>query len=473
LDNIIDINKFPHKNFENYQLNMRTIGLGVTGLADMLTMLNLKYGSDESVKLVDSLMNFITVKTYLESIELAKELGSFNFLDRDKFVKSNFIKKHVNKYGGEWHDVIDGILNYGIRNARSISVAPTGTITLAYGNNCSSGIEPIFSLSYKRKVKIGGQSNDNIKIVDMKDHAYGMWQELKEGNVVDEDVFVTAMNLSVDDHVNILKTIAYHTDMSVSKTINIPTEYTFEDTKKVYDDCWKNGIKGCTIFRPNPIRQGILIDNATNKKQDISTNKNEHGDYSDLPWGATLEASDSLIGRKTKLMSGCGALHLQAWFDPDSGKLMEIFLSKGSSGGCNSFMGSLSRMTSLALRTGADFEYVIDQLKSAPACPSYVARTQIKKDCSKGNNCPSAISNALKKMQEDIFKELIVDVEEEVIEKVINEPADFSDSERKYLEQFGDIAFSKKYKKCPVCREELNNTDGCLTCISCGWSKCG
>lgn len=146
----------------------------------------------------------------------------------------------------------------GIRNAKISAVAPTGTLSLTYGNNCSSGIEPIFSLSYDRKVKVGGQEDENIKIVKMQDYAYYLYNKLKEENpediTVSEDCFVTALNISVDDHIAMLKTIAKYIDMSVSKTINVPTEYSFEDTKNIYYNCWKSGIKGCTIFRPNAIR---------------------------------------------------------------------------------------------------------------------------------------------------------------------------------------------------------------------------
>jgi ribonucleoside-diphosphate reductase alpha chain len=477
LDNILDINKYPHVNYENYQKNMRTVGLGISGLADLFTMLNMKYGDEESILLTDKLMNFITSNAYLTSIDLSKEKGSFNFLDKDKFIQSGFIQKHLKVYPTQWSEIINGIKEHGIRNARIISIAPTGTLSLAFGNNCSSGIEPIFSLEYDRKVKMGGQSEEHIQIVSMKDYAYSLWQDVKEGNIVNKDIFVTAMNLGVDKHINILKTVAYHTDMSISKTINIPTEYSFEDTKNVYNECWKAKIKGCTIFRPNPIRQGILID-TNNKKKETNTKKEviEKNEYSELGWGTTLDASDDLIGRKKKIISGCGALHLQGWFDSSTGRLLEIFLSKGSSGGCNSFMGSLSRMTSLALRTGVDFDYAIDQLKSAPACPSYVARTQTKKDCSKGNNCPSAIANALIEMQKEIYDELVVyedDIEIKENIEVKTEVNKLSNDESSYLEKHGEIAFAKKYHKCPICSDKLNNSEGCLSCQNCGFSKCG
>ena len=120
---------------------------------------------------------------------------------------------------------------------------------------------------YDRKIKIGGQDDENIQIYKMRDYAYELWLNTPSDiNVVSKDVFVTAMDLDVEAHLNILKTIAFHTDMSCSKTINIPVDYPFEKTKEVYMECWKSGVKGCTIFRPNPLRQGILITEKEEEK---------------------------------------------------------------------------------------------------------------------------------------------------------------------------------------------------------------
>ena len=469
LDNVIDINKFPLKDFENYQNNLRTIGLGITGLADVLAMMNMKYGSEKSVIFVDELMNFITKQAYFASIELAKEKGSFEFLDREKFIQSGFIQKHIEK-DEDWRYIAKGILENGIRNARIISVAPTGTLSLTFGNNCSSGLEPIFSLQYDRKVRIGGQDEKNEQIVTLKDYAYDLWLKNKDNpnNIVNEDIFTTAMDLTVQNHLEILKTIAFHVDMACSKTINLPTEYSFEDTKKVYEYCWKNGIKGCTIFRPNELRQGILI---TNKQED-------NAKHTELPRGLIYSISDDMIGRKTKLMTGCGSLHLQAWFDPITGDMMEVFLAKGSDGGCNSYMIGLSRMISLALRGGLPIEAIIDQLKSVPSCPSYATRTALKKDTNKGSSCQKAKGNVLLKLQQQVKNDLFEDEyddKENINNKVENHESknnEISKKEKEYLEKYGEIPYAMKYNKCPQCKEKINHVEGCLSCDSCGWTKC-
>ena len=348
----------------------RTIGLGITGFADMLAMLGLKYGSKESQLFTFDLMNFITLNAYRASIELAKEKGEFPFIDREKFIKSGFLQKHAARYE-DWEHIVEDIKKYGIRNSKMISVAPTGTMSLTFGNNCSSGLEPIFSLEYDRKVKIGGQSDDDIQIVKMQDYGYKLWQETAKDNVVGKDVFVTALNLSVQEHLDMLRQIAYHVDMSSSKTINLPTEYSFEDTKKVYDYCWEAGIKGCTIFRPNEIRQGILIDSSTvSKEVEVKSSPK-------LERGFILNVNDDVIGKKRKLISGCGSLHCVALFDPDNGDLLETYLSKGSTGGCQNFMVGLSRMISLAARGGIDIYAIIDQLNSTGSMSFLCSKEQL------------------------------------------------------------------------------------------------
>lgn len=475
LDNIIDINKFPDKIYENYQKAFRTIGMGLTGLSDALCMLNITYGSAKSIVVIDDLMNFIAREAYRTSIELAKEKGSFPFIDKEKFIQSGFIQKHI-KYDEGWEQISDDILKYGIRNAKLLSVAPCGTQSLTYGNNCSSSIEPIFSLSYNRKVKMGGQSDDDIKIVKMEDYAYKEWLKIKDTDkcIVKEDVFVTALKLPIQSHLNVLKTIAFHIDMSVSKTINIPTDCPFEEVKNVYKYCWENGIKGCTIFRPNSIRQGILI--ADDKKETKPIRKRV-----ELPRGTVIDVDDTLIGNKRKLITGCGSLHVEAFFSPETGDMMEVYLAKGSSGGCQSYMNGLSRMMSLALRGGVPIEAVVDQLGSVVTCPSYAVRKATRKDVSQGQCCPNAIGNVLMEMQRSMWNEFdgdeeeisIITLDKENIPKTfIESNINLTKDEKEYISKNGEIAFAKRYNKCPECGETLKQEGGCVSCSNDGFSLC-
>ena len=450
LDDIIDVNKFPDKIYENYQKGMRTIGIGITGLADMLAMLGMKYDSQEARDYVESLMQMITNAEYYASVQLAKEKGCFPLCEPDKHADGAYVKSVIE------HDVIDEMSEYGIRNAKIQAVAPCGTISMVFGNNCSSGIEPIFSLSYDRKVKIGGQDDKDVKIVKMMDYAYYLYHKLKdEGRQLDfdeHDIFPTALNMSVDDHVAMLAIISKYTDMSVSKTINVPTEASFDEVKDIYIQCWKKGIKGCTIFRPNAIRQGILLtENKDDKPKPESTSPT-------LPRGSIIEPSNDLIGKKRKIQTGCGSLHVLAFFDPIDGNLQEVYFNKGSTGGCANFMTGLSRMVSLLCRAGVDIMTIKDQLDSTGVCPSYATRKATHHDTSKGSCCPMAIGNALVEMYNEMQSEL--DDKEDEEKPVKKTP----------VEPIKDVNVHQQL--CPECGEPLVFEGGCCTCKSCGYTKC-
>ena len=450
LDDIIDVNKFPDKIYENYQKGMRTIGIGITGLADMLAMLGMKYDSQEARNYVESLMQMITNAEYYASVQLAKEKGCFPLCEPDKHMSGSYVRDVLED------SILDDMSEYGIRNAKIQAVAPCGTISMVFGNNCSSGIEPIFSLSYDRKVKIGGQDDKDVKIVKMMDYAYYLYHKLKdEGKQLDfdeHDIFPTALNMSVDDHVAMLAIISKYTDMSVSKTINVPTEASFDEVKDIYMQCWNKGIKGCTIFRPNAIRQGILLTENKDDKPKPESASNI------LPRGSIIEPSNDLIGKKRKIQTGCGSLHVLAFFDPIDGNLQEVYFNKGSTGGCANFMTGLSRMVSLLCRAGVDIMTIKDQLDSTGVCPSYATRKATHHDTSKGSCCPMAIGNALVEMYNEMQSEL--DDKEEEEKPVKKTP----------VEQIKDV--NMRQQLCPECGEPLVFEGGCCTCKSCGYTKC-
>lgn len=467
LDDIIDVNKFPDKIYENYQKRMRTIGIGITGLADMLAMLGMKYDSQEARDYVESLMQMITNAEYYASVQLAKEKGCFPLCEPDNHMRGNYVMDTLEP------TLAKDIAKYGIRNAKIQAVAPCGTISMVFGNNCSSGIEPIFSLSYDRKVKIGGQDDKDVKIVKMMDYAYYLYHKLKDnGEQLDfdeHDIFPTALNMSVDDHVAMLAIISKYTDMSVSKTINVPTEASFDEVKDIYMQCWKLGVKGCTIFRPNAIRQGILL---TENKKDTES-KPESASLT-LPRGSIIEPSNDLIGKKRKIQTGCGSLHVLAFFDPIDGNLQEVYFNKGSTGGCANFMTGLSRMVSLLCRAGVDIMTIKDQLDSTGVCPSYATRKATHHDTSKGSCCPMAIGNALVEMYNEMQSELD-DKEDDTLSSKLN--ATFKELEEasvKTTRSMNEIASALRNvgQTCPECGEPLVFEGGCKICKSCGWTKC-
>lgn len=477
LDNIIDKNYFPHYSYENYQKNMRTIGMGVTGLSNALAMMGKTY---QDTEYVDWLMNYITYNEYKASNELAKLKGAFPFCDNEKIADSEFILLHVREHTSEetdWKSLREDIKKYGLRNARITSVAPTGTLSLTYGENCSSGIEPIFSLEYFRDVKIGGQSEDDLQTIAMRDYAYDLWLSMgspKEfGHVWD-----TAMNLPVDTHVNMLGIIAKHTDMSVSKTINIPTDYPFEDVKSVYDKCHKLGVKGCTIFRPNELRKGIL---STTEIEEPAEETIQNNKSNKLQRGDILCVSDDLLSCKRTVVNGCGKFYIHCDFDEFTGEPLETFIEVGSGGGCERNLQFISRLISLLLRAGVPVDEIVDQAMSIRPCKAYTDRAKSKGDTSKGTSCPSAIGYALKELQDKIrarcFSDDTDDCEDFEV-TVCNESAIESEE---YCNGKCDGSCncnddtnstnSNVINPCPECGAELRFESGCVQCI-CGWSKC-
>lgn len=473
LDNIIDVNTFPDPIFENYQKNFRTIGLGITGLADMLVMLGYRYDSYEGRQYASDLMNFIAYWAYTTSCTLALEKGSFPFFDKEKFLQSGYLTKHLdykpvhNEFYCDWSTVFKAIDNNGIRNARLLSIAPTGTLSLTFGNNCSSGIEPIFNLFYDRKVKIGGQDESNAKIVKMMDYGYYLAEKLGHREECEKKgLFVTATEMPVEAHIEMLGMVAYHVDMSVSKTVNVPESYTFEQTKDIYKLCHQYGIKGCTIYRPTGFRDSVLLSENESKTESESNNSNIPNSSQELKRGFILVPDENVIGKKKKLITGCGSLHCSAWFDPDNGDLLEVFLDKGSTGGCDNSLTGLSRMISLAARGGVGIEAIADQLKSCGSCPSYAVRSAKLRDTSKGSCCPSAVANAILEMYKQVQEEYFST--DEFDEDIINK-------KEHPVEEKASVGISKKNKKggCPVCGEELIPDGNCTYCPSCGWSKCG
>ena len=480
LDNIIDINKFPLENYEKYQKAVRTIGLGITSLADLMVMMNIKYGSKESIELTDELMNFITYTAYNSSCELAKEKGCFPMLNKEKFVESNFIKKHIER-DKKWENIKEKILKDGIRNGRMISVAPVGTLSLSFGNNCSSGLEPIFSLEYERKIKIGGQSEDDIVIYPMRDYAYDLWLNKKEGNIVKKDIFVTAMDLDVDAHIDILSMVAFHTDMSCSKTINVPTEYPFEKTKEVYDKCHKLGIKGCTIFRPNPIRQGILI-TEKDKKEEEEVKELKRGEWERKPKG--------VIEIPRKIYTGCGKELLHITISPKEKRIIDFYITSSSSGGCKMNINALAIAMSGMLRLGGSIDNIKCAFRGLGVCPSYNTARVKGKEVSKGVSCPTAILNVLLSVQEQLENECLPELQElgyygeKVVENKkenkfmpidlnnIKEKEMFTEEEKKFIKEYGESSFAQAFNKCPQCGEKIEHVGGCIQCMNCSYSKC-
>lgn len=415
----------------------RQIGLGIMGLADMLIKLGVTYGSEEAVALCDKIGFLMADTGIAASAMLAKEMGAFPKCNREEVMSTPFFRANTTEKTAAL------VRKYGLRNSQILTITPTGTISTMLG--ISGGIEPIYANSYERRTVSlhGGDVSYRVftKIVE---------QYMNRFHIAEEsdlpDYFVTAMTLDYRQRVDMQAAWQKHIDASISSTCNVPNEFTVEEVENLYMYAYEKGLKGITLFRDGCKRLGIL---TPEKSKSASVDAG-------LKRGDIIQVNDHVVGMKRKLMTGCGTLHCVALFDPHTGSLLEVFLSKGSTGGCNNFMIGLSRMISIAARGGIDIYTIVDQLNSTGSCPSYAVRSATKKDTSRGSCCPMAVGNALLDMYNTMQRDL------GTMQK-IPEPAETPVAAPK-VEPAALV--------CPECGTPLVFEGGCNICKNCGWSKC-
>jgi ribonucleoside-diphosphate reductase alpha chain len=253
LDDVIELSYYPLEDQHQSALQKRRMGLGVTGVGDLFVMMLTRYGSLESVKLFREIMYDFTKTAYHASVDLAIEKGPFPLFDADKYCQSKFLKQAFADHPEDYAELIERIRKHGIRNSHLTSIAPTGTISIT-ANNVSSGIEPIFCKEYDRFVVVEEGRREKIRVMD---YAWRLLHELREEGTLTEaeekeaePYFVDVESLTVDDHYAILETAARYVDSAVSKTMNIPQGYPFEDFRRFYEQAYDSGvIKGCTTYR--------------------------------------------------------------------------------------------------------------------------------------------------------------------------------------------------------------------------------
>lgn len=247
LDNVIDASRFPLPQQAERARGTRRIGLGITGLADALLMLGLHYGSEESLARAGQIMRLLCHTAYRASVRLAEEKGSFPYFDRDKFLEGPFIRSLP-------EDIQKDIGSKGIRNSHLIAIAPTGTISLLAGN-VSSGLEPIFAASYERKILDEMGMPEELCLTD---YALQLWRAMTGNQGSFPPGFRVVNDLPVHAHLEMLAAIQPFVDNSISKTINVPEDYSYAEFRKIYDLAYEKGLKGCTTFRPNPVTGTVL-----------------------------------------------------------------------------------------------------------------------------------------------------------------------------------------------------------------------
>ena len=436
LDTVVDENVKNHPLKEQAEMakNYRNIGLGIMGLHDALIKMGYTYGSDHSLNIIHDIMYTMFDEAVKTSANLAAKKGTFPAYN-ENVLKSEILISRVEE------ETLELVEKYGLRNCSLISIAPTGSIGSLL--DVSTGCEPFYDFSYIRKTEsLNGEEPKYYKVDSGIVKEYRKITKTKDEPL--PEYFITASQIHWKDRIAIQSIMQNYVDTAISSTINLPKETTLAEIEALYLEAWLSGLKGVTIYRDGCKREGIL---SKEEKRKTNSNKSKNT----LERGYVVPSNDNVIGLKKTLKTGCGTLHCKVFFDADTNDLTEIYLSKGSTGGCNNFMVGLSRMISMSARAGVSVVDIVDQLMSAGTCPSYYVRKKTKKDTSKGSSCPVAVGYAIKELWEEFQgKELKPkDTEEEKIQEEVNEKP-----------------------TCPQCGAPVVFEGGCNTCRSCGWSKC-
>lgn len=469
MDNVIDVSNFPLPEQENEAKAKRRIGLGITGLADALIMVGARYGSARAVDLTKTWMATIERAAYLVSSALAAEKGSFPLYDADQYMEGEMIKRLD-------PDVQDEIKKHGIRNALITSIAPTGTISI-FAGNVSSGLEPVFSFKYTRQVL---QTDGSRKQEDVSDYAYQMYKKIHGAGAKLTDAFVDASHLSPSEHLVMQAAVQKYVDSSISKTINVPEEISFDNFKDIYMEAYDLGLKGCTTYRPNDVTGAVL----ERKDEKTKTIPEQQVLPFDKPLAKPPQENENAPGNVhhlTKILERPGGLegHTYKLRWPESEHAIYITINdivddSGRERPFEIFINSkdvehfawtvaLTRMISAVFRRGGDISFVVEELKAVfdPRGGHWMG----------GKYVPSllaAIGGVIEqhlhvinflKSGEQAFPEM------EPEAKVVNMTPAMGEMDEETPPHLG--------KTCPKCAQpSLIRQEGCDTCLSCGYSKC-
>ena len=453
LDNVVDynINRHALENQKQNATNDRRVGLGILGLGDMLVRMSIKYDSEDALQTVDQIMKIFRDITYETSVELAQEKGSFPNFDWKGYSKSKFIKNLPKS-------IRDKISANGIRNSTLTTVAPTGSGAIV--SRVTSGVEPIFATSYKRRVKKNdsyGRSFDEYKVI------HPVINQLFGGDKDLPDYVVTSHNIDPYFRVKMQSVIQKYIDSSISSTVNLSENITVDTIADIYMKAYKTGLKGITVYREGS-REGILITDkpkeeaAPDKTQKIETVAAVESEATQTQTAVTKAPRSRPVltsGATRRIRTGEGSLYIT--INEDENGLCEIFTTIGKAGGNAAAQSeAISRLISLALRSGIDPYAIVKQLKgiSGPN-PTWEDGKLIL-------STPDAIGKAL----DDYLKH-----------RESNDPNEqhlqFTMASSRESNNKDVVDFTlKNLSTCPDCGSTLQHQSGCVTCPSCGFSKC-
>lgn len=450
LDDVLTDNLPNHPLLEQRELaeKYRNVGLGIMGMYDMLAKLGMRYDSSKSITYMDSVMGLMFRSAVIGSSELARLRGAFPEYS-DKVLQSRIIRKHFSN-----QDLSTlGISQYGLRNCSLLSIAPTGSLGTML--NISTGCEPAFALSYKRKTE--SLNGDKETYYDVYTGVAKEYMEVT-GSDKPSDLFITSGDIPWKDRIDMQSVLQKHVDTAISSTVNLPHDITQEEIEKLYLYAWSKHLKGITIFRDGCKRMGILTTDESSKVEDETPSYT----MEDLPRGYILKTVDDLPSFSRNITNGCGDFTIHLDFDEASGRPYQSWIDIGD-GGCERNLQLISRLISLCLRGGIPLSEIIRQCKKVRPCPAYLRRTYKKEDTSKGSSCPSAIGSALEELQKQISDMGGYDYQPE------NEPAVHVNVKENTSKKVGKQSI---VNRCPECGETVHFEGGCVSCTNCGWSKC-
>jgi ribonucleoside-diphosphate reductase alpha chain len=461
MDNVVDASRFPLEAQAREAHAKRRIGLGVTGLADALAMVGLRYGSAAAAERTGAWMAVIANAAYRASALIAAEKGAFPLYDAEEYAKAPMVQRLD-------PDVQALIAGHGLRNALLTSIAPTGTISL-FAGNVSSGIEPIFATSYTRKVLQPDGTRTEEEVVD---YAVQMWRDMN-GDADLPDHIVTAQDLAPLDHVRMQAAAQPWVDSSISKTINVPADIGFEAFKDVYLEAYETGCKGCTTYRPNDVTGSVLsVETDRNKStQPLHLSQNTPGE---APKAAGAEppatwATDSDVIYMSEPLDRPGSLegHTYKLKWPDSDHALYITINDiilhGHRRPFEIFINSknmehfawtvaLTRMISAVFRRGGDVSFVVEELKAVfdPRGGAWM----------NGKYVPSILAAIGGVIERHLISIGFID----------GEGMGLKTDPQAEVVNLG----RPSGPACPSCGQyDMRMIEGCLTCANCGHSKCG
>src|SRR5215207_5072007 len=454
LDNVIDVSRFPLPQQEREAKAKRRIGLGVTGLADALIFCGVRYGSPEAVKLTREWLRAVQNLSYLASADIAAEKGSFPLYDRARYLAGETVKALPD-------DVRSAIGRYGIRNSLLNSIAPTGTISLL-ADNVSSGIEPVFAFSFVRHVL---QPDGSKREESVEDHAMHVWRSLRGSEPPPADIFVDAQTLTPADHLAMQAAAQDYVDSSISKTINLPRDISFEAFKGIYEEAYATGCKGCTTYRPNDVTGAVLeVKPAESRSVSLVPAARDSGVvYIAQP----LDRPEELPGRtyKIKWPGSDHAIYITINDVMQDGRRrpFEIFINSKNMEHY-AWTVALTRMISAVFRRGGDVSFVVEEMKAVfdPRGGAWM----------EGRYVPSLLAAIGDAIERHMIEIGFLPTKRGGPERAIQAQVVTLGAERPAESALGFAG--PRLRQCPKCGEAaLIRLEDCDQCTSCAYSKCG